>query len=122
MQTRVSKGTAGPLTRAKLEACDKPVILASCHAVLSKRRFPVQGAVVLVKAAASKSCKLKQLQLHSCGIADTAIVISALQHRAAEALANKKAPKKKKAKKKKGAKDKEDPAGDWPLFLFSSLA
>ena len=33
---------------------------------ISKAFSSVQGAMVLVKAAASKSCRLKQLQLHSC--------------------------------------------------------
>ncbi len=71
-----------------------------------------QGAVVLVKAAASSSCKLQQLQMHGCGIADMGFIQGAIKLRAEEALANAKGPKKKAKKKKKGGKAKEEPAGE----------
>lgn len=69
-----------------------------------------QGAVVLVQAAASSNCKLKQLQMHGCGIADSACIQKAIQLRAAEALETAK-PKKKAKKKKKAGKGKEEAAG-----------
>lgn len=68
--------------------------------------------MVVVKATASSSCNLKQLQMHGCGIADVAFIHDAIQLRAVEALANAKGPKKKAKKKKKGAKAKEEPAGE----------
>jgi hypothetical protein len=67
--------------------------------------------VVLVKATASSGCKLQQLQMHGCGIADMGFIQGAIKLRAEEALANAKGPKKKAKKKKKGAKAKEEPAG-----------
>ena len=70
----------------------------------------LQGAVVLVQAAASRQCRLQQLQMHDCGIADAAFIQKAIQLRAAEALENAK-PKKKAKKKKKAAKGKEEAAG-----------
>ena len=70
----------------------------------------LQGAVVLVQAAASRQCRLQQLQMHNCGIADTALIQKAIQLRAAEALENAK-PKKKAKKKKKAAMGKEAAAG-----------
>lgn len=70
----------------------------------------LQGAVVLVQAAASRQCRLQQLQMHDCGIADTSLIQRAIQLRAAEALENAK-PKKKAKKKKKAAKGKEEAAG-----------
>ena len=69
----------------------------------------VQGAVVLVRAAASGQCKLQQLQMHECGIADAAFIQKAIQLRAAEALENAK-PKKKAKKKKKAGKGKAEAA------------
>jgi len=68
--------------------------------------------VVLVKATASSSCKLQQLQMHGCGIADMGFIQGAIKLRAEEALANAKGPKKKAKKKKKGGKAKEEPAGE----------
>ena len=65
----------------------------------------------MVQAAASKQCRLQQLQLHGCGIADSACIQKAIQLRAAEALENAKPKKKAKKKKKKAAKGKEDAAG-----------
>lgn len=65
---------------------------------------------MLVQAAASRQCKLQQLQMHDCGIADMAFVQKAIQLRATEALENAK-PKKKAKKKKKTAKGKEEAAG-----------
>ena len=70
----------------------------------------LQGAVVLVQAAASSQCTLQQLQMHDCGIANVASIQKAIQLRAAEALENAK-PKKKAKKKKKAAKGKEEAAG-----------
>ena len=68
--------------------------------------------MVLVKAAASSSCKLQQLQMHGCGIADMGFIQGAIKLRVEEALANAKGPKKKAKKKKKGGKAKEEPAGE----------
>ena len=70
----------------------------------------MQAAVVLVQATAKSDCKLKQLRLHGCGVADTAFIQTAIQLRAAEALENAK-PKKKAKKKRKAAKGKEEAAG-----------
>ena len=64
----------------------------------------------MVQAAASRQCRLQQLQMHDCGIADTAFIQKAIQLRAAEALESAK-PKKKAKKKKKPAKGKEEAAG-----------
>ena len=69
--------------------------------------------MILVKATARSSCRLQQLQMHGCGIADTGLICDAIKLRADEALANAKGPKKKAKKKKKGAKAKEEPAGDF---------
>ena len=66
----------------------------------------------MLKATASSSCRLQQLQMHGCGIVDTGFIYDAIKLRADEALANAKGPKKKAKKKKKGAKAKDDPAGD----------
>lgn len=72
----------------------------------------LQGAVMVLQAvAASTSSTLQQLQLLGCGLTDTAFIHSAIQQRAADALAQAKTPKKKKKAKKKGAKGKE-PAGE----------
>ncbi len=68
--------------------------------------------MVLVKATASSSCKLQQLQMHGCGIANMGFIQGAIKLRAEEALANAKGPKKKAKKKKKGGKAKEEPAGE----------
>lgn len=65
--------------------------------------------MVLQAVAASTQCTLQQLQILGCGLADNAFIHTAIQRRAAEALAQAKTPKKKKAKKK-GPKGKE-PAG-----------
>lgn len=68
--------------------------------------------MVLVKATASSGCKLQQLQMHGCGIADVGFIQGAIKLRAEEALASVKGPKKKAKKKKKGGKAKEEPAGE----------
>lgn len=68
---------------------------------------------MLVQAAASKQCRLEELQMHGCSIADSAFIQKALQLRAAEALENAKPKKKGKKKKKKAAKGKEEAAGRW---------
>lgn len=66
-----------------------------------------------MQAAASKQCRLQQLQMHGCGIADSACIQKALLLRAAEALESAKPKKKAKKKKKKAAKGKEEAAGRW---------
>ncbi|KAA6427569.1 MAG: hypothetical protein FRX49_02232 [Trebouxia sp. A1-2] len=81
------------------------------HLRLDLNPLGKQGAVVLVKATASSGCKLQQLQMHGCGIADVGFIQGAIKLRAEEALASVKGPKKKAKKKKKGGKAKEEPAG-----------
>lgn len=63
----------------------------------------------MLQAAASRQCRLQQLQMHECGIADMACIQKAVQLRAAEALENGK-PKKKAKKKQKAAKGKAEAA------------
>ena len=79
---------------------------------MTDKQYFLQGAVCLIQATSSGECKLRQLQMHGCGIADMAFVHDAIQRRAAEALANAKQPKKKKAKKKKKKGAQEKPPGE----------